>query len=49
MHDGTPRSRAIQARPVNAKALGVGGKDEALHNNPRFWELIESARTASKG
>jgi len=24
-------------------------EDEALQSNPRFWELIESARTASKG
>jgi mRNA-degrading endonuclease RelE of RelBE toxin-antitoxin system len=23
-------------------------EDEALQSNPRFWELIESARTASK-
>jgi len=23
-------------------------KNEALHSNPRFWELIENARTASK-
>ena len=24
-------------------------EDEALQSNPRFWELIENARTASKG
>ena len=24
-------------------------EDEALQNNPRFWELIENARTAGKG
>jgi mRNA-degrading endonuclease RelE of RelBE toxin-antitoxin system len=24
------------------------GEDEALQSNPRFWELIESARTAGK-
>lgn len=24
-------------------------EDEALQSSPRFWELIESARTASKG
>jgi len=24
-------------------------EDEALQSNPRFWELIESARTANRG
>jgi len=24
------------------------GEDEALQENPKFWEMIESARTASK-
>lgn len=24
------------------------GEDEALQDNPRFWELIEAAKTASK-
>jgi mRNA-degrading endonuclease RelE of RelBE toxin-antitoxin system len=24
------------------------GEDEALQDNPKFWELIETARTASK-
>ena len=29
-------------------ALPVSGEDEALEKNPKFWELIESAKTAAK-
>jgi len=28
-------------------SLPVGGEDEALEQNPKFWELIESAKTAA--
>ncbi|HEY6170096.1 MAG TPA: hypothetical protein VI454_18810 [Verrucomicrobiae bacterium] len=29
-------------------ALPIAGEDEALEKNPKFWELIESAKTAAK-
>jgi hypothetical protein len=37
-------------RQINRKLARLKlHENEALQSNPRFWELIESARTADKG